>query len=225
MPEKFITQLRYANVGFWPNASVLGVLSQYGITLSNLVAPLNVTGANWVAWQNPVGVLGGASAEQATGLKNLLYNSVTGTGFYTSYRVRGVSVKISIFPETSLDNLNTVYAPLAGTTGFTLGGTTTIANSQDAPFAQYKICNQISMNGGIKTMYFRNHEIRGQSLRQFNDDPGNVGTYASAPANAITLSTLLQTQDQGNTVSSVGWNIQLCYDVEFFQPISQFLLD
>jgi hypothetical protein len=225
MPEKFITQLRYANVGYWAAGTAFGTLSQTGITLSNLNSPLNVTGGNWVAWANPVGLLGTASADQATGLKNLLYNSVTGTGFYTSYRVRGVLVRISIFPETSLDNINTVYAPLAGTSGFTLGGVTTIANSQDAPFAQYKICNQISMNGGIKTMYFRNHEIRGQSLRQFNDDPGNVGTYALAPSNAITLSTLIQTQDQANTNASIGWNVQLCYDVEFFQPISQFLLD
>jgi hypothetical protein len=222
MPLKFHTQFTYANAGYFPVATTFGTLTQFPINISNLVFPQSLTGANWTAWANPVSAV---TTADPTGLRNLMYQSSTSTGFYNQYRVKEVIARVSIFPETSLDNLNVIYLPLNGPTGATMGGANTIASLQDAPFAQHKIINQVSPNGGVHTVRILPHQIRGQTITQYNNDPSNVGTYSVPPVNVITLSVLVQTQDQAATNASVGWNVHLTYKVELMYPISQLLLD
>jgi hypothetical protein len=166
----------------------------------------------------------------ATGYSSESYSTVQPAGFtsicgvsqcYQNYRVLGSQIKVSFKPTSTSDNI--LVCVNAGTTGTNI--VTTVWTADDAPYSTgVKSFTSIEQRGFcIKSL--KTGKIWGVSKEAVRDSPQYSAAYNGSPTNEWTWVINWQVVDNTTTNAIMGLQIEVIYDVEFFNALTGGLPD
>jgi hypothetical protein len=213
-PDRYDTWLSYANNGY----TALGASSvSFGQGLSTPVFP-STQNNGLGGIPNPFVSI--ATADCA-GLKNILVNSSTSSGLYTTGIVLGVKIELVIMPQGSGDTLVAAMAPVTG--GSTYGNIIPITQG---PNSISKVC-EFSVPSGSNTLsnYFSLPGLAGMSTKEYIANPSNYFTYAAVPTNAWVAQVFWKTSDTAITSYPVTYQLRAMYHCLFFNRADTALID
>lgn len=111
MPDSYKCWVTLTNTGYWPTAVQT---NSFQFVVDQIVDPFNATGGTGKTIPNP---LVSASGVSPSGVRNLLYNTVTSTGIYKNYRVWRVKLRFEVAPQLNGDASTIAMAPVIGAAG------------------------------------------------------------------------------------------------------------
>lgn len=232
LPDRFFTWLTLNQSGYVTGAAT--PLSCFEFGLNSVCYPFNF---NINALPNPIIALGACAF---TGLNNILYNSVTGTGLYENFRVWRAKVAVTWLPQALGDTSQAVMVPLVPTASVgggiivnTYGGTS--AGIMQAGQSPRVINKPIQSGAPVKTnTLYGNYsipELMGMPSDKFAADQSSFGQYGTGapstgggPSTTISLYSAIRSLDQANFGQPVGIEVRLEYFVEFFRRTDKRLL-
>lgn len=212
LPARYFTWLTIDQTGY---VAAGNATNNFLIGLNNIIHPFSQGGSSIT---NPVPAV---ATNDPTGLQNLLYNSVTGTGIWKRFRVWGAKVNTSIMPRSVLDSVNA--AQVATTLGTAYAS---IFPVMQAPHSSYKVISSGTYaRGNTFSRYYSIPKIMGIPKREYAAETANTyGTYATAPSDGCNIQVLVETLDAQNLTVNLGYNVRIQYFVEFFNLVDTLLL-
>ena len=107
-PDRYLCWLNIENQG--SNGGAGSNTFTFGVALNDPVVPFSKSGPIAVSLVNPVQSI---ATWDPAGLRNILFNSTTGTGIYTQFRVWTTIVRVTFTPGNAADSVNGAIVPLA----------------------------------------------------------------------------------------------------------------
>lgn len=123
MPNRYFTWVTIENSGNFATGAGSNV-GNFAFALNDCDIPFTKSGATAATLPNPVVALANQSP---TSFRNLMFNSITVTGFYNTYRVWATRVRIHFTPGNAADTVHCFAVPVL--TASATYATTTAAQS------------------------------------------------------------------------------------------------
>lgn len=217
LPDRYLCWLNIENQGSY--ASIAGSnTTTFGVALNDVVAPFSKSGAIGASLANPVQTI---TTWQPQMLKNLLFNSVTGTGIYNQFRVWTTILRVTFSPGNAADSIDAAIVPLAqGVSAYT-----SVEGMSAAPNSAVKTCT-FGGSGESQTVeaVWSVPGLFGVPAKLYPAFSPCVGTFATTPTAAyaqISYRTVTNTP----LTASLGAKVCIQYHVEFFNRTDANLLN